>query len=172
MSEKDKKKVATTALQGNAGFLHQTQEKKSEKSPDLFGTAKIGGVVFSLAGWTKTKEGKDGEKWISLNVDKRDDSEEKVKMIRESNFEKYQKERKLKENKDKFILIVGTGTMHRQTDPEKVEDYFGTLRLDAGYRSFKGYMTTGKDERPILRLEFSDGLKDADERAALADSFI
>lgn len=51
-------------LKEGQGTLHKSTQKKSEKSPDYFGSIKIDGVVYSLGGWIKTA--KSGSSYLSL----------------------------------------------------------------------------------------------------------
>jgi uncharacterized protein (DUF736 family) len=54
------------------GNLHKTREKKSDKSPDYFGSLMVDGVEYRLAGWiAEPKNG--GQKYISLKAQVKDE---------------------------------------------------------------------------------------------------
>jgi hypothetical protein len=47
-----------------SGSLFKNDERKTDKHPNLQGSALIDGVEYWVSGWTKEKT--DGDKWISL----------------------------------------------------------------------------------------------------------
>ena len=47
-----------------SGSLFKNEERKTEKHPNLQGSALIDGVEYWVSGWTKERD--NGDKWISL----------------------------------------------------------------------------------------------------------
>ncbi len=177
MDKTKKDNQSFNSLKGGVGYLHKSKDKTNENAPDYFGTVKIEGVVYSLAGWSK--KGQDSDRnFISLNLDKRDLGEDETKSLRDSNLAEFKEDRKDKANKDKYIMIKGTGTMHGQPDTGAKEDFFGSFKMhDGSMRYFKGYAGVHidkktKKENPIVRLEMSDGLRDKSERHKLSTEFL
>lgn len=174
MKTEQEEKKPISAIKGNSGFLHMSKEKSEEKSPDYFGRMNIDGTLYDVAGWKKEPESKEGKPYISLNVDKNGLTVEEKEKYRESALEEYHKRRKeAKENdKDTYILVESTGTMHRQTNADEKEDFFGTILLGGKKVYFKGFSSLSKNEEPMIRLEVSDGLRSKEERNEIADSFL
>lgn len=48
------------------GSLFPNDKKGNEKAPNSRGTLLLGGTLYELSGWTKTRE--NGEKWISIQA--------------------------------------------------------------------------------------------------------
>lgn len=57
----------------NRGALFQS-EKKTEKHPDLKGPLNIEGTDYYVSAWSEVSK-KDGKKYLSLSVDKKQDKE-------------------------------------------------------------------------------------------------
>jgi uncharacterized protein (DUF736 family) len=55
----------------NSGALFKNDDKKSEKSPDYFGTLNVAGTEYFVSGWIKTS--KKGVKFMSLAVKTKED---------------------------------------------------------------------------------------------------
>lgn len=49
------------------GSMFRADKQGSDRAPDYEGKANIGGTFYRIAGWIK--EGKEGRKWLSLNID-------------------------------------------------------------------------------------------------------
>jgi hypothetical protein len=165
------KKKGNTELKENTGFLHLTVDKTMDSAPDYFGSLNIDGKNFKLAGWKKAPEEKDKNSFISLNLDDEDLSPEDSKKTRDTNLSDFKKERNKKENKDKFLLIEGTGTIHK-SKPEAPEDFFGTVMIFGEKKYLKGFASETKKKSPVIRLEISDGTRSKEERGKIAESFI
>jgi hypothetical protein len=58
-------------LKDGQGSLFKNNRKTSDSHPNLTGEIKINGEVYWISGWTKPT--KNGDKWISLSVKKKDD---------------------------------------------------------------------------------------------------
>ena len=56
----------------SSGILFPNTKKTEDKQPSMRGTAKIGGVDYNVAGWTKTD--KNGGKFITLSFQREDEA--------------------------------------------------------------------------------------------------
>jgi hypothetical protein len=59
----------------NRGVLFRNDDKRSDKSPDYFGTIDVDGVEHQLSGWIKTSS--KGTKYMSLAVKMKETKEDK-----------------------------------------------------------------------------------------------
>lgn len=165
------KKATNYKLNLNTGFLHQSNDKTEETSPDYFGSMDINGLTYSLGGWNK-KGAETGTNYITLNFDIAElTTDEKVKE-RKAKIKEFKADKKNTENKDKFILIEQTGTLHIQSDVNKKEDLFGKVLINGETIYLNGFMTISKTDKPVLKLIVSEGLKTKDERTKIASSFV
>lgn len=166
-----KSENTTFELNTNIGFLHQSTDKTEDSSPDYFGSMNINGLMYSLGGWNKTGT-ESGVNYITLNFDEMELSiDERVKE-RKSKLKEFKADKKDKANKDKFLLIEQTGTLHIQTDSSKKEDLFGKVLINGEMIYLNGFMTVSKTDKPVLKLKVSEGLKSKDERTKIASSFV
>lgn len=165
------KKSTDYKLNLNTGFLHQSTDKTEKTSPDYFGSMDIKGVNYSLGGWNK-KGIESGVNYITLNFDIAEmTTDEKVKN-RKVLLKDFKADKKTTENKDKFLLIEQTGTLHIQSDAAKKEDFFGKVLINGEMVYINGFMSISKTDKPVLKLTVSEGLKTKDERTKIASSFI
>ena len=164
-------KVKNYELKTNTGFLHRTNNKTEENSPDYFGTMNLEGVTYSLGGWNK-KGANSGTNYIALNLDIAELSIDERAKERKAKIKEFKADKKATENKDKFLLIEQTGTLHIQSDTSKKEDLFGKVMINAETLYINGYMTISKTDKPVLKLVITEGLKSKDERTKIASSFI
>lgn len=162
-------------IERNTGFLHVASDKTKEESPDFFGTMDIDGILYRLAGWKKTGEGKDSTNFIALNLDMESWDNDSANIYHAEALERFKKDRKKPENKGVYTLIDWTGTIHKAKQ-EKKEDFFGTVKIgedeNAMIRYIKGYATKSKSGAPVIRLEVSDGTRTKEERSEIADSIL
>ena len=164
-----KEKNTVNAPKKDTGFLHASENKSKDESPDYFGQMDINGVLFKVAGWSKT--GKDNDsKYIQLNFDIAGDSIDSQTKTRELHLKDFKADRKKDENKDKYILIEQTGTMHRAKEDKK-EDFFGRVLLGGKETNFVGFAMSGKKGNFVM-LKVSTGLASKEERSKIASEFI
>lgn len=153
----------------NTGFMHKTKEKSKPESPDFFGRMDINGDLYSIAGWTKTGNDSDA-KFIQINLDLEGNNPDQQAKLREANLNAFKEERKDKANKDRFILIEGTGNIHK-ANSDKNEDLFGTVKLNGNFVSLIGFHMKGK-KGDYAMLKVSTGLASKEERAKMSNDFL
>lgn len=164
------KKTEDFNLKRNTGFLHISQEKTKEDSPDFFGSMDVNGVRFALGGWSK--QGKEsGTTYMALNFDLDELSTEARTEARKEILKDYLADKEKEENKNLFLLMEQTGTLHLQSDLSKKEDCFGSVLLNGEKVYIVGFMT-GTKEKPVIRLKVSEGLKSKEERSEMAKGFV
>ena len=153
----------------NTGFLNVSTEKTSENAPDYFGQIDLDGVLYKIGGWRKTSE-KD-EAFISVSLDDASLSEDEAKEVNQRNLDAFKAERKKKENKGTYLLMEGTGTIHK-APPEEEKDFFGTFMLNGEKVYIEGFSGVSKTSgKPIVNLKKSTGLS-KEKRSEIADSIL
>jgi hypothetical protein len=162
-------KETVKAPKRDTGFLHASTEKSNENAPDYFGQMDVNGVLFKLAGWVKTGT-KNDNKFIQLNFDIAGDDIDSQEKTRAAHLKDFKADRKKDENKDKYILIEQTGTLHR-ADEDKKEDFFGRVLLGGKETNLIGLMMSGK-KGPYVMLKVNTGLASKEDREKLASEFI
>lgn len=62
----------------NQGVLFRNDDKQKDTHPDYRGSVNVNGTEFWLSAWIKTSQ-RDGSKFMSLSVRKKDGQEERTK---------------------------------------------------------------------------------------------
>ena len=52
--------------EGQGSLFRNKQKETGDNKPNLTGEAKVNGIVYRVSAWTKLT--KNGEKWLSLNI--------------------------------------------------------------------------------------------------------
>jgi len=151
-----------------ANALGKDGKARHVDAPDYFGRIKLKIGEVKISAWGK-KAADTGKIYLSLQVDEASDSAETVEARREVIKKDYLKEKK--QNKDEFILMDRTGTMH-QSQPDAREDMFGTILIDGEKTNFKAFATKSKAGNRYLRLEVSDGLESKEDRFEETSKFL
>jgi hypothetical protein len=96
------------------------------------------------------------------------------KVIHEEALKRFKADRK-KAKKGEYLLIDWTGTLHK-SKTDKKEDFFGTVQVgespESELKYLKGYASMSKNNKPVIRLEVSDGSRSKEERTQIADSIL
>jgi hypothetical protein len=164
-----KENNTVNAPKKDTGFLHATSEKSNENAPDYFGQMDVNGILFKLAGWVKTGT-KNDKKFIQLNLDIAGDDIDSQEKTRAAHLKDFKADRKKDENKDTYILIEQTGTLHT-SDEDKKEDFFGRVLLGGKETSIIGFTMSGKKGIYVM-LKVNTGLASKEDRAKLTADFI
>jgi len=153
----------------DTGFVHKSVNKSKPDSPDYFGRMDIHGSIFVLAGWAKTGKDSD-ENFIQINFDLEGLDKDEQTKLRKDNLDNFKAARKLPENKDKFLLIEATGTLHKAQEDKK-EDFFGTVLLNGQLVSLIGFAMTGKKGAYVM-LKVASSLQSKEERTKISNDFM
>lgn len=163
------KKNKAFKLEVGTGTLHKSvhDSTTTEGSPDYYGTFNLGGINLDISGWKKVSPAQND--YVAISVGNNDLTIEERTTIREANKKAYLEEKKTK--KDEFVLMNGGGTMHRQKDASKKEDYFLTLRYENKIYHLAGKIAKAESGATYLWLSISEGALSKDERTELAENF-
>lgn len=162
-------KETTITCELGKGFLNQSENKKTESHPDFFGAININGDMFNLGGWKKTSKKDEG--FLSLNIDPMGQDATQTEANRKEYISEYLKAKEEAE-KGEYVTMNFTGTLHRQKDEKKKEDYFGSLKIEDTTVSIKAFAMKNKKGEVFLILEVSTGLASKEERSQMAEGLI
>lgn len=153
----------------NEGFLIPSTNKTKDNNPDFFGKANIRGTEYLISAWKK--ESKDNETYLSITADREELNQDERAAEREEFKNKYLSDKKKNENKDLFLPINQTGSIFKQKDTTKNNDYFGTIKIYEDDINFQGFALKLKDNKGgFISLKFNDGLLSKEERNEISKS--